>query len=209
MNAICRSCATPTARACRLAAAASGAASAALVDGCSQATQRTQLNYEEDLPSTAAIAEFIEQERLTADEAAAASALLTLLRRVPATFAKPPRLWVPRQVRQQVAAALSRLLAAAAATADAAPGDVAAETAHLLCRAGPQLLLRYPPQTAEGEKDEAPDAANGPGVLQMHRARLLQARNGQWEALVHDLLADIEAPPSAVQRVPPSTRDAT
>ena len=177
----------------------------------SQTTQGTLLNYSGQLPSTGAIADFVERERMLADAAAATSVLLLLLRQVPATFVASPRLWVPRQVRQQVAAALRELVAGAAATADAAPGDVQAEIAHLLCRAGPQLLLRYPPQPADSEPREGagPDAVNGPGVLLLLRARLLKARNGDWKTLVNDLLDDVAVPPTIDQRAQPSTRDAS
>ena len=210
VNTICASCAAPAAKASRQASASSEAVPAvALAD--SQTTEDTQLSYSGQLPSTGAIAEFIDRESVLADAAAANSALLVLLRRVPATFVASPRLWVPRQVRQQVAVALRELVAGAAATADAAPGDVQAEIAHLLCRAGPQLLLRYPPQQPDSEirAGAGPDEVNGPGVLLLLRDRLLKARSGDQNTLINDLLADVATLPTDGQRAQPSTRDAS
>ena len=123
------------------------------------------------------IADFLLGEREQAVAAAARSALLMLLRAVPSTFAVAPRLWVPRQVRQQVGATLRGLVADAAATADAAPGDANAEIAHLLCRAGPQLLLRYPPE--QSDADAVPDSVTGPGALSLLRGRLTQSARGR------------------------------
>ena len=171
-----------------------------------QATDGTVDNYSGQPPSTAMIDDFLVGEREQAEEAAGRSALLTLLRTVPSTFAVAPRLWVPRQVRQQAGATLRGLIAGAAATANAPPGDVNAEIAHLLCRAGPQLLLRYPPEKRDAE--EVPDSVIGPGAIALLRGRLIKARAGDWQGLIGDLLADLAAQPGATARARPEARDA-
>ncbi|CAE8589499.1 unnamed protein product, partial [Polarella glacialis] len=89
------------------------------------------------------------QPQELAQEAAAADDLLQQLRSLPAAFPRAPMLWIPRRAKQQVGSIMRTRLAVAAQLANAAPGDAAAETAHLLCRAVAQLLLRSPPQAEE------------------------------------------------------------
>ncbi len=68
-------------------------------------------------PNTAAIADLV--DGACADAAADAAEILRLLRSLPDAFPATPRLWIPRKIRQQTAAALRALLADAAECADA------------------------------------------------------------------------------------------
>jgi hypothetical protein len=87
---------------------------------------------------------------------------------------------------------LRGLIQAATDSADAPPGNVAAEIAHRVCRAGPQLLLRYGPDARDADAPN-PDDAIAPLVLQQIRARLRKAQEGDWVGLVQDLLTDSAA----------------
>ena len=71
--------------------------------------------------------------------------LLGRLRRLPDVWPRPPPIWVPRKLKQQVAAMLRESLEVAIGTAGAVDGSLDAEVAHRLARCMPQLFLRSPP----------------------------------------------------------------
>ena len=142
---------------------------------------------------------------------AGVDALLHLLQQLPTAFPRAPLIWVPRSLRQQAASILRALIVDATGRAGAEAGDAAAEVAHGLCRAAPQLLLRAAAddEREPGSRDEQ-ELRGSSGSNAILRARIRAAVGGDWAKLVRDLLHDLEveraspAPP----RISPSSRDA-
>ena len=118
--------------------------------------------------------------------------LLEQLRALPRAYSSPPALWVPRSVRQQVAAELRSLLSQATRLLDQ-PMTQEAELAQLLLYHAPQLLLRSPSRVGH--------AATEAGHLQTAvRNRVAHARMGRWNVLATELQADLDE--AAAQRDP-------
>ena len=153
-----------------------------------------------------------------ATDAAAAVELLSMLRGLPAVYDAAPVLWPPRALRQQVGSQLAALLQRAAATAAAPKHDTTAELAQLLCKHGPQLLLRPPPEVDDPDGSTWGQAGRGAKVTTTIRARLQLARQGSWLELARRLRDDYEAslrrrrddarqrPPGAQQAEPELSR---
>ena len=102
-----------------------------------------------------------------------------------------------------VGSILRRLIAAAARTANAVPGDVEAETAHLLCRVGPQLLLRSSMQAGEHANDGG-IASSKATTLVRERVRL--ALKDDWASLVTQCFSDLGAEKNQVAGTIPRVR---
>ena len=118
------------------------------------------------------------------NEESAPVPLLEALRRLPAAYRNAPIIWVPRSVSQQVGSILRQLLDDACKCANAMPGDTAAESAHLLLRNAPQLLLRSLPS------DEHQQGECGGGFAAVIRSRLALARAGKWEQLIEEYFVE-------------------
>ena len=136
--------------------------------------------------------------------------LLGRLRRLPDVWPRPPPIWVPRKLKQQVAAMLRESLEVAIGTAGAVDGSLDAEVAHRLARCMPQLFLRSPPSCPEHDVPESWQHS----TLRVLRARLRSARSGDWVALVQDALDELAAdapdadcpPPRALDQAAPLTQ---
>ena len=123
-------------------------------------------------------------------------ALLDALRSLPEASPFQSVLWVPRRSRQAAAAVLRELLASATLHAEAENGRCAAETAHRLLRAAPQILFRLPP----GDLAEMQNKSSGTAV----RQRLHRAARGLWKELVEECLQDVAAISVAVMAGSPT-----
>ena len=123
---------------------------------------------------------------------------LRKLRLLPDAFPKPPPLWIPRRIKQQISVLLRHRIVEAVRSASAAPGDQAAELAHRLCKVAPQLLLR---QASGADPNDEVDRAAGFKLVGIIRDRARIALNDGWEVLVDSLLQDLEQQRSA--HVPP------
>ena len=117
--------------------------------------------------------------------------LLRKLRLLPEAFPKPPMLWIPRRMKQQIGVVFRNRVAEATRTANAPLGDHDAEIAHRLCKVAPQLLLR---QVAGGDlqSDRDPSDASGYKLVGAIRDRARLAVCQEWEALVDALLHDLQ-----------------
>ena len=114
--------------------------------------------------------------------------LVARLRLLPDVWPRAPPLWVPRRLKQQVAAALRESLDAAIATAGAVEGSIDAEIVHRLARAMPQLLLRSPP--GQKQEEDSPEQCSQ-SYLSLVRARLRTARAREWSTLVQNAIDDV------------------
>ena len=130
------------------------------------------------------------EEEVERDDSAA---LLERLRLLPSAYPQAPMLWVPRRQKQQVGVIMTNLLSAAASCAAAPPGDVAAEVAHRLCGAAPQLLLRPPSSDGSIIKSHM-DLENEKmsACSKVVRERISLARSGNWMELVDQCMKDLE-----------------
>ena len=115
--------------------------------------------------------------------------LLRQLESLPVAWDRPPPLWIPRSVRQQVGTSLAALIAAAVPALSAPSHCLASREALLLCRNGPQLLLRAP----TAAEDSRPDATASVSLAATVRRRLAVLRDEGWGPLVAEALEDYEA----------------
>jgi hypothetical protein len=138
------------------------------------------------------------------DASHASDELLRLLRLLPAAFPRSPLLWIPRRTKQQIGSILRQLLAAATRTANAASGDHSAESAHLLCRAATQILLRAPVQAEEqaGDWHAEKEGTAGAKSAALVRDSVRLALEGKWVTLVEQCLSDIAAERNRVRDNP-------
>ena len=118
--------------------------------------------------------------------------VLERLRLLPDVWPRPTPIWVPRRVREQVAAIFRACIDWAVLTAGAPPDTIEAEAAHRLLRVVPQLLLRRAPGQSDVGDEDSPDKWS-PGALAVIRSRLRQARAADWISLVQDALDDLAA----------------
>ena len=156
---------------------------------CARAAQQTSLVREVESPS-GVMQPGPPSATLTSIEEADRKDLLPALRLLPSAYVAAPLLWVPRSVRSQVGAVLRQLLDEASRLASAENGNEEAETAHLLLRNAPQLLLHW--QSNQPQQPE--DMASAGCIAAAIEKRLSLARNGQWDDLIKDYLA-APAPP--------------
>ena len=118
-------------------------------------------------------------------------ALLDDIRKLPVAWPQAPMIWIPRSLRQQVAATMRGRLAHASRTAAAERGDTEAEIAHLLCRAASQLLLRTPVATdTEIQRQGGVHGQAGAKLTQVIRQRVRKALAGKWGDLVSECVEE-------------------
>ena len=123
------------------------------------------------------------------EEASEAQRLLSALRSLPEAFPTQPVQWIPRRCKEAAADVMRTLLLSAAERATDPQGVLAAETAHLLLRASPQILFRPVWKDVSLSGSEAEDAQ--PTTALAIRDRLHRAAQGQWLELTRECLADI------------------
>ena len=129
--------------------------------------------------------------------------LVEHLRLLPDVWPRAPPLWVPRRLKQQVAAVLQESLQAAVTTAGAIDGSVDAEVAHRLAKAMPQLLLR---NLSGEQQDDSPDTCNQ-SYLTLVRTRLRAARAQAWLTLVQDAIDDVARAKAGRESFPQAATD--